>query len=365
MEKSKSKRVALISGHYLETKRRAGFHWLADAFHRRGDEVLFFTAPISWLSWLKKDHRFQYPVLDERNRMIEKSARLWSFVWFTAFHPANFRSRFINWVVSPLLRLFPYLPLGESREFLKSADLIIFESTTAITLFPRIQALNPSARKVYRVSDDLGFLKNHPLAIAAESRAAGDFDLVSVPTEVFLKKFSTARCEHQLHGIRKDLFDQASESPYESGTNAVFVGVNFLDRGFLEIAARLRPEWHFHIIGPFEASGPENIHWHGERSFEETVPYLKFADIGLLNLVDIPGAACFTDSLKTIQYSYCALPIIAPNMLESKRSNFFFYQPENRDSIDSALTAAITADRSSFTSDGIHSWDELAEKIGL
>ena len=64
---------------------------------------------------------------------------------------------------------------------------------------------------VYRVSDDLALLQNHPLALRAESESAADFDLVSVPTDVFLKKFPNAPCEHQLHGIRKDLFDQATE----------------------------------------------------------------------------------------------------------------------------------------------------------
>jgi len=30
------KRVVLVSGHYFESRRRAGFHWLAEAYWRAG-----------------------------------------------------------------------------------------------------------------------------------------------------------------------------------------------------------------------------------------------------------------------------------------------------------------------------------------
>ena len=364
MIRNRKRRVTLITGHYLESDRKAGFHWLADACHRRGDEVLFFTACISWLSRLKNDHRFRYPILTEKNRMIEKRPDLWSFVWYTPLHPVNLRIPALNWASKPVVGRYADWPLGESLEFLESSDLIIFESTPAIMLFSRIKNLNPSARVVYRVSDDLAFLKNHPLALAAENRWANDFDLVSVPFRSFLQKFPDANCRHHLHGIRKDVFESAQENPYGPGTNAVFVGVNFFDRPVVEMAAELRPDWNFHIIGPFEKSGPQNIHWHGERPFDQTVPFVKFADIGLLNLVDVPGSSYFTDTLKTIQYSYCGLPIIAPRMLKSDRNNFFYYQPGDRDSIDRALTEASEADRSTFSQDGIRSWDEMADLLG-
>ncbi len=60
------KRVVLITGHYWNSKRKAGFHWLADAFLRQGWEVVFFTAPpapLSLLSVIRRDYRLDYPVL--------------------------------------------------------------------------------------------------------------------------------------------------------------------------------------------------------------------------------------------------------------------------------------------------------------
>ena len=35
------KRAVLVTGHYWESRRKAGFHWIADALLRDGWEVLF------------------------------------------------------------------------------------------------------------------------------------------------------------------------------------------------------------------------------------------------------------------------------------------------------------------------------------
>src|SRR5262245_40502738 len=63
------KRVVLVTGHYLESKRKAGFHWLADAYWRAGWEVIFLTTAISWLSWLQRNYRMAYPILREANHL--------------------------------------------------------------------------------------------------------------------------------------------------------------------------------------------------------------------------------------------------------------------------------------------------------
>jgi 2-beta-glucuronyltransferase len=84
-------RVLLITGHYLESRHKAGFHWLADAFWRSGWDVTFFTQSISWLSWLRRDSRFRYPIFKEANRLRRVRERLASYVWLTPFHPANLR----------------------------------------------------------------------------------------------------------------------------------------------------------------------------------------------------------------------------------------------------------------------------------
>jgi 2-beta-glucuronyltransferase len=84
--------VVLVTGHYWHSKRRAGFHWLADAYHRLGWQVLFFTASVSWLSYLRRDHRTLYGSFwEQRNKLWQVGEDFYSYVWFTPFHPANLR----------------------------------------------------------------------------------------------------------------------------------------------------------------------------------------------------------------------------------------------------------------------------------
>src|SRR2546430_1855357 len=79
-EARRMKRVMLITSHYLESQRKAGFHFLADAFWRAGWDVTFTTVSLSWLSWLRKDQRFQYPVRQEAKRLRQIKERLASYV---------------------------------------------------------------------------------------------------------------------------------------------------------------------------------------------------------------------------------------------------------------------------------------------
>ena len=87
------RRVVLISGHYLGSKRRAGFHHLASAYWNLGWDVTFVTAAISRLSRLKGDYRFAYPVREEANRLVSVRDRLTSYVLMTRIHPGESRLR--------------------------------------------------------------------------------------------------------------------------------------------------------------------------------------------------------------------------------------------------------------------------------
>jgi len=357
-------RVVLISGHYLRSRRRAGFHWLADAWWRGGWEVVFVTAALSRLSRLRGDYRFAYPVRREANRLVWQQPRLGSFVWYTPYHPANLRIRWLNRLASGLFRRYADLPLGEVEPSVAAADLIVFESTPALLLFDRCKRLNPSARFVYRVSDDLHLLNNHPVVLDAEAAFAPRFDLLSTPSDALHRRFAgLPNARRHDHGVRKALFDAASASPYDDRrpVNAVFIGVSRLDVDFLDRAARRCPDWGFHVIGPL-AGLPrrDNVIAHGELAFERTVPFVQHADVGLHTLQAVPGVEVFTDSLKVIQYTYCRLPIVAPELLRCGRPNMLYYRPGDDASIRRALDAAATFGRTTIRTDGIYSWDELA-----
>ena len=361
------RRVVLITGHYWNSKRKAGFHWLADALWRQGWEVIFMTAALSWLSVIRQDYRLNYPVLQQANQLFQVDKAMWSYVWFTPWHPANLRSDFLNYLSQSLFCTYNKLPLGAVESKLREADLFIFESTPALLLFEKFKDLNPDACYIYRVSDDLRLLRNHPVVLKTEKRIAPQFDLVSVPSQSIYKLFERLpKVKLHLHGIRKELFDKQYVNPYPGSdkTNLIFVGNSYFDWEFLKQASQLFPNWYFHIIGPLnKLSQRKNVIAYGELPFEATIPYIKHADIALQTRSYSPGIESLTDSLKVIQYTYCCLPTIAPAYLSSSRSHFFYYQPGNKSSIQTALMAAKTYERGNINTDDICSWDELVYRL--
>lgn len=361
------KRAILVTGHYWNSKRKAGFHWLADALERNGWDVVFFTAALSGLSVIRRDYRLAYPVLREANQLLQVREAMWSYVWFTPWHPANLRLKFLNHLSRPLFSLYSQFPLGEVEPKIREADLIIFESTPGLLLFERFKHLNPRAKFIYRVSDDLRLLRNHALVLETEQRAASQFDLVSVPSQqIYLLFKKLPNLELNLHGIRKDLFQQDCLNPYQNqeNPNLIFVGNSYFDYDFINHASQLFPDWNFHIIGPItNLPQRQNIIAYGELPFEQTIPYIKYADIGLQTRCYSPGIESLNNSLKVAQYTYCQLPIVAPKYLHSSRSHFFYYHPEHVDSIQTALREAAAFDRSKIQTDNIYSWDEVMHHL--
>jgi 2-beta-glucuronyltransferase len=355
--------VILISGHYLGSKRRAGFHHLAQAYARAGWNVTFVTAAISLLSRLRGDYRFEYPVRAEANRLIPMGERLTSFVLLTRTHPGNLGLGLANRLSSPWFARYARVPLGPLNEPLERADLIIFEGTAALLLVDRIRRLAPRARLVYRASDDLRRLGLHPLILEAEARAVPLFDLVSVPSERIARVLAPYG-PVQIHppGIDKEAFDRATASPYPGGPAAVFAGVSpFFDYESLGRAGEVAPEVAFHVIGPERRPAPANVTFHAEMPFEEVVPYLQHAAFGLLFFPPGEGALSLGNGNKVAQYSYCRLPIVAPAYLEVERANVCVFERGDLESLRRALDRAGRMEHSPAFAEGVLSADELAE----
>ncbi len=361
------RRVVLVSAHDVRSKRRAGFHWLADAYRRLGWHVTFVTVGFSWLSHIRRDHRFALTSPDRRNRPETVAWNLMSYVWFTPYHPANRLPAFGNLLLAPLFKGYHGLPMPDLEPLVAQAELVVFESTSGLMLVERLRGWNSRARFVYRVSDDLRLLRAHPLVIEAERRTLDRFDLVSVPSEYILRLFEgRSNVALQYHGLDTAAFERATETPYQSGrdANAVFVGTSYLDTDFLDVAARDHPGWDFHVIGPLpRLPHHPNLIRHGEIPFADTVPYLQHADVGLSPLRYRPGVESMTDNLKVIQYTYCRLPIVAPAFLQSSRPNVVAYHPGDSASIGAALATARSFNRSTIDVSGIGSWEDLAAKL--
>lgn len=354
------RRAILISGHYLGSKRRAGFHHLADAYLRAGWEVTFVTAAISALSRLRGDYRFAYPVREEANRLVPVRERLTSYVLMTRTHPGNLRFGLANRLSAPWFARYAHVPLGPLEGVLRQADLVVFEGTAALLLVERIRGLAPRARLVYRASDDLRALGVHPLILEAEASAIPLFDLVSVPTQEIADALARyGRVQVHPPGIDKAALDRPTQSPYGAAPAAVFAGVSPLfDYDSLAAAAELAPHVGFHIIGPPPRPQPVNVSFHPELPFADVVPYLRHATFGLLPFP--PGYASLGQGNKVAQYSYCRLPIVAPSHLDADRPNLCLFEPDDRESLGRALAEAERMPHSTAFAEGIMSGDELA-----
>lgn len=361
-------KVVIFSYHYFESRRRAGFHHLAQAFWELGWDVFFVTAPLSRLSFLARDERLEYPVVREANRVKVIRERLASYVLFSLVHPANLRIDSLNRLTGRLLvTAYRRSRLGSLKSELANADLIVFESTPAIVLAPLVRKMAPRARLVYRVSDDLEILRVHPAVLAAEREALADFDFVSAPSRYSAEKLGTlTRVDWQPHAVAKHMFDEACDSPYGDGVNAVWVGHAALDEAFVDSAADSFPDWTFHIIGPPKrADRRPNVIWHGELPFERTIPFLRHGDIALAAYGGPEGRirGYLADSLKIVQYAYCGLPIVAPSALQSDRPHVFYYEPGDGASVTIALRAALAAGKRPELGQSAPSWRELATTL--
>ena len=358
-----SRSVVLISGHYLGSKRRAGFHHLATAYRQLGWDVTFVTAAISTLSRLRGDYRFAYPVRREANRLVPVQERLTSYVLMTRTHPGNLGLGVANRVARPLFARYARVPFGPLEQRLREADLVVFEGTAALLLVERIRGLAPRARLVYRASDDLRKLGVHPLIVEAEERAIGLFDLVSAPTEEIanvLKPYGPV--EVHAPAIDKEALDRSTSSPYASEPVAVFAGVSPLfDYASLTSAAELAPHVGFHVIGPPRRPSPPNVSFHPELPFDELVPYLRHATFGLLFFP--AGYASLGQGNKVAQYSYCRLPIVAPSDLRADRPNVVVFERGDAESLRRALEEAERMPHSSAFAEGITSAEELAATL--
>lgn len=362
-------RAVFFSAHFFPSKRRAGFHHLATAFADLGWDVLFVTTGISWLSYAVRDARLQQGARAHARGIVLVAPSIWSHVWFTPWHPVSLRVELLNTWTTPMFGRYGGLPRSRDiRTWIEGASLLVLESSPVLMSFDAIRRAYPKARTAYRVSDDLRFLRPHPVLLRAEERVAPLFDVVSSPTAHIHARFArlpTARL--QPHGIRKDLFDVVHANPF-AGTsfeeNVVFVGTSFLDQDFVKRAARMFPLVGFHLIGPLPRRlDLTNVVYYGEVAFEETIPYLQHASVGLQALVWVPAAESLIDSLKMHQYAYLGLPVVAPEFLRSGRVNVRYYHPGDDASIRTAVAEAIARGRDPSVGRDVLSWRELADGL--
>lgn len=358
------KKVVFLSWHYYNSKRQAGFHFLAKSLKEEGFQVVFIASVISLFTFLRRE-RVIYEKDFKKNIFKPRVFNdVKSIINFSLLRPPLSTS---SKLLEFLARIFFRLNKASINE-LRTTDYVVFESAQSILFFDKIKSINAKAKYIYRMSDDMEAMKGLKTTIKYERSVLDKFDIVSLPTKIMYDKFlklSPNNVKLQFHGINKKLYNQSKVSPYTEKINHVFIGNAYLDEKFIEIASSIYKDHFFHIIGAFTPSiKKNNVIYYGYMRFENTVPYVKFASTGLHNLTNEGGlATTFSDSLKVLQYSYCKLPIIAPSIIPAHhRKNFFYFDYDDKESIRNCIDEALKFDNSNFRVD-VKSWDELATDL--
>lgn len=357
--------VLMVSSHVYHSRRRASFHWIADAFARANNNVTFVTAGLSAFSWIKDDYR-----IEERRRDIEISAQssnelVRSFPILTYFHPINLHQRLLNRLVAPIWRLYP-LQFTSLLKKIPKPDVIVIESGAPVALAKTLKKRFPHATLIYRVSDLLETMGVHPQLLSDQANAMSLFKLVSIPSPAMMRRlpYHSNAVVHP-HGLQKELLERvAVQSPFPTNSKQVVcVGTMLLDVEAIAFAAEHMPDVNFHIFGHTDMRKIHNITLHGEVSFDRTLPYVKHCSVGLAPYKLSPSSEYLADtSNKMMQFRFFKVPIVAPEFA-CTQSWMHSYNPEVKETLVDALRKALASDRTDIPNTEFDNWDDTLRVI--
>jgi 2-beta-glucuronyltransferase len=345
-----SKRIVFLSNHIWHSKRRAGFHALAQSFAEAGWEVLFVSTGLSLLSFLRKDRRLDSVERSEFNEIRQVDRNIYSYIYIPLLHPV----RVPAYVGRPLQSAL-FSSYGKSvgpgfERFARSASIFVVESNSSIFLVDHIREKFPQGKLVYRVSDDVRVLPMSDLIREKEDDVISSFDLISVPSRIMLERFSAhPKALFHPHGIDQNFFNTDFPNPFPSrnSKNIVSVGSTLFDYDFVNTAARLRPSCLFHIVGDVSQkrlSAAKNIICYGELPFKEAACFSAHGDVALAPYILKSGAEYLAETSNKIgQYCYLRKAVVAPRFIVKRLGykNMVPYDMDDEQSISSAIDTAL------------------------
>lgn len=355
------KKILFVSSQIFITKKKANFHHLAIASSKNA-EVWFCTIPngLNTLLLERKQRKLRYKTFFYAfSPKKHENVNVTSYVSLAA--PQN-RDIALNKVLKLLF------PVGYSSVLKKKYDIVIFDNGVPLFLFEKLKRKNPQSKFIYRVSDPA---RDNVSWSEIEKKAIHQFSLISTPslsiTNTLKEKYNLTNIKTHYHGINKELFQKECNNPYKQYSNGkkhfIFVGVSKFDSEFLSIASDISPDYIFHIIGPIDQKVKrDNIVYYGEMGFEKTIPFIKYADVGLQTLEKFPNCTLYEKTLKFTQYTFFKKPILSPVCMELKDANNFSYE-NTTVSIQKAINMALKFDTSKIDRSWIKSWDEIAMEL--
>jgi 2-beta-glucuronyltransferase len=352
--------LVISSVHDPRMKRRGSIQAIARALSRKGYQTRFLSIRFSPASLLKRDPR---SFLWARANCYEVFDSLECYLWRTPFHPFAGGEAAHD--------LYARWPNADVDAMLGDADVVIVESGLGIALLPRIRSLNGRAVLIYRGSDALDTIGAHPHLQTLLERYRDLVDHYVLLARPIARQFGWAREKTFFVGPAIDPSDyaDAGENPYRTlgvpahAPVAVSVGSMLFDASFFELAAPVRRDMTFVVIGCGRKLTPQpNVIVIPETSFKQTIPYLRHASVGLAPYLPAASSNYLAESsLKLTQYAYLGLPAVCPHFAVGGRSDRFGYAPGDASEIEAALKSALGAPAKA--KEPILDWDAAVDRI--
>lgn len=359
--------VKFTSQPFLSDMRKVSTHFIAEEWAKAGHTVHVATVGLSYLTLLKDKALFQRLAKVQKNRFEEISPGLFASAYMPPLHPFSSGKPLLNLLNRPLFSLYGNMIPGYMRAPLAQADIVIFEPGTCLCFYEAVRRLNPTAALVYIKRDWLTTIGAAAVLQEIEQRMYRTLDLVITPSSKIADAIpAPCRAEIVPQAINKDLFDADTVSPYPENTrNAISVGNMLFDETSLRAMAEAAPDVTFHIFGAhFAGLRPKNVIEHGEKPFAELIPYMKHADFGIAPYRMSPKDVYLAEtSLKFLQYAYCGLPVLTPDLIPDLRGNLIGYSLDDERNWKGKIETALAMGRSETFKEGILSWAEVAGKI--
>lgn len=354
---------------FLLSARKVSTHFIAEEWARAGHQTHIATVGLSWLSKLKQQDVYKALAERQKNHFVEIEPRLFVGAYIPPLHAFSSRNGLVNLLNRPLFRLYGGHIPAFLRPALASAEAVLFEPGTCLSFFRAARRLNPVAVFVYIKRDWLTTIGASPYLQELEREILPEFDLVITPSRA-IAKVTSQDCRTQIlpQGIDKDAFDRSMASPYPDGTkNAVSVGNMLFDEEAVRAMAAADRAVTYHVFGAnWMGSQVANVVVHGEKPFLELLPYIKHADFGIapyrMSAADVYIAET---SLKYLQYAYCCLPVITPDLVPDTRGNLIGYSVTGEADWTGKVAAALSMSRKSSLREGILDWAEVAASIAM
>lgn len=361
-------KLTLITRHFFSANnRKTTVHFIAREFAKRGYRVNFISVGRSVLSTLNKATGKGIPQDLSRKQFVEVEPNLFSIVMDEWLHPVSTSSALVSMLTKPKLIAYGKRVPAQVKASIVDSDVVLIECGYGVAYFDYLKSICLNAKFIYFATDPLTQVGLRREFESIEMDSITKFDLVRVASASLGDRFpSNTNLTIIPQGLDKSIFDRCTQSPYQAGSqNLISIGDMSFDYGSVIKMAALQPNAQFHIFGAsIPAPYPDNIKVYGEVDFAQLVPYIKFADVGIMAYMMNTEMRYLTKtSLKFLQYSYCGLPILTPEGPDWERANVFQYQLNDPASIEACLMRALSCAKDSNLSTGILDWGDCANHL--